>query len=354
MLIRVFILQLSALIAISCPKICWGQEDPTQQQPKQSRPRIISVSIMPITKWRSGQGDVTAHSGEKVPGRNPPSLLSTSMSPSTFISYEGAYRKKSSRWSFSLTGDIAKDVENAYRIYGLLGYSAIALRIQHSSYSGTGKWNGRAMPNEASNFSFESDFSEVDLLYRIQVPYKYPFEFYFGLGYAAYTLPAQVNVLSNGRSSYSGQNYGEPVFQKDVQFDHLNVIVGFDKLESNLAVEPHPGFDLWLACELGMGFGKIKINDQTFHQLQELNKNWTVRNQNYNAMFIALSGTAGVMWTGKIFGTDMSFGAGWLYSHIGTAQFETEADKYPYGTGYTDVHTYLDRMGPVLKMAMRW
>jgi len=311
---------------VSCPQLIWGQEIPSPE----TRPRrLVSAAVMPTTFWRSGQEDV------------PTVNLDVSMTPSTFISYEGIYRSQNAPWSFNLNGDISNTIENAYRISGILGYSAFALRIQHSSYSGTGKWTGQPMPYSNNTFDFNSNFSEIDLLYRVKTPYKLPSEAYFGLGYVSYTLPAQINAVSYS----SGKQYGDPVFQKDVRFDHVNLVIGFDNMDST----PTKGFDIWLAGELGLGFGKIKVNDSTYQQLRKLNGN--VLNPTYDSMFISFNGTAGAMWTGSLLGSEFSIGAGWLFSRIGTMRSE---EKYSDYSSYVEVKTFLQRMGPVLKMAMRW
>jgi len=293
---------------------------------------IAGISVIPSTNWKSGQ----FISREDY--------LNLDFDATQFTSYEGSIWHKSGL-SLGVQAEVdGNAVGRLQKILGYLGYKKFMLRMQSGDLRGKATWNGPATAGQPSSVDFESKFSSVDLLMWGKA------EFFYGVGYASYEIPMQVNtevLNSAGQIVYGREVYDDAVPVKSYAF-----LFGFDTMQSALRNDQE-GFGFWAYTQDRVGVGTVELSNKAVTRAETANPGRKAMSTSLFSGMVDYDLTLGIYWIKKISKSTLSLGTGYSFSG------ET---VLPFGGGQLTNSTqirlapipYLLRHGLVLKASVKW
>ncbi len=190
------------------------------------------------------------------------------------------------------------------RLMGYVSYRGFTLRYQQSNLRGMATWTGDPVSGMPTQSSFDNLFISIDLLHYFELSHSTGQEFYYGIGYASYQLPVQLDCTIY----YKDFNYvsdGTDVYQPDMTFHLYSLMFGFDTLHDAMRPDTRgpmslQGLSMWGATQDRIGGGVTTISDQAKSWVETANPGRTLGSPTVIDVLVDYDLTIGIQWVKPI------------------------------------------------------
>lgn len=307
-------------------------------------PFIVGFSCVPSNAW----GAVSII-GQKQ-------LLKYDFDASTLTTWEGTFSAKRLPLKLGINLQFENNiVGKLYKYAGYLGFKNTYIRFQTGKISGRADWTGGAIPGTSPEFSFNHQYTNIDML-------VYLFKIlsgtgYIGLGYTSLDAPVQVNTLKTA-TDQANQEYAVPVFDKALSIKSYSFLFGFDDLRSEaIRDRSHaginsPGFGFFVASQDRLGFGMCRLSKESILNAEAVNPGLKSVGGDLFSALVEFEGSMGLKWSADIGPGRLIVGAGYEISGAMAANFSGAATN-PTELGF-DPGLFYFRHGVVLRAFFSW
>ena len=212
---------------------------------------LVSISYIPVTSWKIG------NPMEASPGRSPKAdwwgELDYELDTNSFTIYQGEICYDS-RFKLGLGVDVNDNVVGKLSsIIGYLGYKDFSVRASRGKITGTANWIGDQVPGQPQKAKVDTKYMSTDLLYSFDSLLLID---YIGISYTEYTIPVPLEA---------GFCHA---YDDNTNFKTYSFIFGVDTVNS-AAMNARYGLRLWVAMDMGIGYGRLKISDEGMRRMRE-------------------------------------------------------------------------------------
>jgi len=326
---------------------------PVKEAPRKSPVAITAGMSLALTQWNQAFGFNQQ--------------LSYHFASDAYTRLEGNLALSDLGISMGASAEVDNNAIGAANKYmGYIGLKQFYLRAGGGQLRGTTTWSGVKDSRLPVSSSFNTRYSNVDLLIWFKHFLGVPgLPAFVGVGYTSFNLPVEIKAWESPDKGHTWRQLTS-VYDPDYKVHLYNVLFGFDTFTSSMlypdtdmmaANNPSKeGWGMFFATEDRFGIGPATISPNAFQAAQALNKNlnplYSATSDSSNYWLIQNDTSLGVKWTKNLGSARLALGLGYGVSLLIGEAFQGVPSS-PTQVTLQPEECFLNH-GPIARMYMRW